>query len=79
MWEIAKDDVQILDAAQHWGEHNAQVLEAGRFSRGVASPCHFFHEGLQTDILVHGDDFFTVGLREGQKHRLSLLREVHTS
>ena len=22
---------------------------------GVASPCHFFHRGLQTGILVHGD------------------------
>ena len=57
MWEIAKDDVQIWDAAQRWGEHNGQVLEAGGFSRGVASPCNFFHEGLQTYILVHGDDF----------------------
>ena len=46
-----------LDAAQRWGEHDAQVLEAGGFSRGTASPCHFFHKGLQTYILVHGDDF----------------------
>ena len=30
-----------LDAAQRWGEHCAQVLEAGGFSRGAASPCHF--------------------------------------
>ena len=46
-----------LDAAQRWGEHHAQFMEAGGFSRGVAAPCHFFHEGLQTYILVHGDDF----------------------
>ena len=32
------------------------------------------HRGLQTYILVHGDDFFTVGRREGRKHTLSLLR-----
>ena len=32
-----------LDAAQRWGEHYAQFWEAGGFSRGVASPCHFFH------------------------------------
>ena len=30
-----------LDAAQRWGEHYAQVLEAAGFSRGAASPCHF--------------------------------------
>ena len=63
-----------LDAAQRWGEHYAQVLEAGGFSRGVASPCHFFHKGLQTYILLHGDDFVTVGRRDGRKHALSLLR-----
>ena len=33
-----------LDAAQRWGEHHAQVLETRGFSRGVASPCHFFHK-----------------------------------
>ena len=31
-----------LDAVQRWRKHHAQVLEAGGFSRGVASPCHFF-------------------------------------
>ena len=55
--KLRKTMYGALDAAQRWGEHYAQVLEAGGFSRGVASPCHFFHEGLQTHILVHGDDF----------------------
>ena len=66
-----------LDATQRWGEHYAQVLEAGGSSRGVASPCHFFHKGLQTHILVHGDDLFIVGRREGRKHALSLLRSAY--
>ena len=39
--------------------------------------CHFFHKGLQTYILVHGDDFFIVGRREGRKHALSLLRSAY--
>ena len=42
VWEIAKDDVRI-PAAQRWKEHYAQVLETAGFSRGVASPCHFFY------------------------------------
>ena len=46
-----------LDAAQRWREHYAQVLEAGGLSRGAGFLCHFFHDGLQTYILVHGDDF----------------------
>ena len=60
-----------------WEEHYAQVLETGGFSRGVASPCHFFHKDLETYILVHGDDFFIVGLQEGRKHELSLLRGAY--
>ena len=67
-----------LDAAERWGEHYAQVFEEGGFSGGVSSPCHFFHKGLQTYILVHGDDFFIVGRRrEGRKHALSLLRSAY--
>ena len=66
-----------LDAAQQWGEHYAQVWEAGGFSRGVASLCHFFHKGLQTCILVHGDDFFIVGRREERMRALSLLRGAY--
>ena len=38
-------------------EHNAQVLQTDGFSRGVASPCHFFHKDLEMCILLHGDDF----------------------
>ena len=55
----------------------AQVLEAGGFSRGAAPPCHFFQKGLQSYILVHGDDFFTVGRREERKHALSWLRGAY--
>ena len=63
-----------LDAAQQLGDHHAQVLEAGGFPRCAASPCHFFPEGLQTYILVHGDEFFIVGRREERKHTLGLAR-----
>ena len=51
--------------------------EVGGFHLGVASPCHFFLKGLQTYILVHGDDFFVVGRRERRKHALCLLRSAY--
>ena len=63
-----------LDAAQRWMEHYAQVLEAEGFSRSFASLCHFFHNGLQINILVLGDDLFIVSRHEGRKHALNLLR-----
>ena len=66
-----------LDAAQRWGEHYAQVVEKGGCTRGVASPCHFFHKDLETYILVHGDDFFIVGRQEGREHVLRLLRSAY--
>ena len=56
MGNLRKTMYGSLDAAQRCGEHYAQVLGAGGFSRGVACPSHFFHQGLQTCILVHGDD-----------------------
>ena len=76
-WKVRKTMYGSLDAAERWGEHYAQVFEEGGFSGGVASPCHFFHKGLQTYILVNGDDFFMVGRREGRKHALSLLRSAY--
>ena len=65
-----------LDSPQRWGEHYAQVLEVGGFSRDVASPYHFFRKGLQTYILVH-ERFFIVGRCEEREHALSLLRGAH--
>ena len=65
------------DAAQRWGEHYAQVLEKGGYTRGVASPCHFFHKDLETYILVHGDDLFIVGRQEEREHVLRLLRSAY--
>ena len=66
-----------LDTAQRWREHYAQVLKTGGFSRGVASPCHFFHKDLETYILVHGDDFNIVGRQVVRRHALSLLRGAY--
>ena len=66
-----------LDAVPRWREHYAQVLETGRFSRGMTCSCHFFHRGLESCILVHGDDFFIVDRQEGQRHALSLLRRAY--
>ena len=54
-----------------------KISETGGFSRGVASPCHFFHKDLETYILVHGDDFFMVGRQEGREYALSMLRSAH--
>ena len=66
-----------LDAAQRSGKHCAQVWEAGGFSRGVASPCHFFHKDVETYILVHGDGFSIVSRQEWRTHELSLLRGAY--
>ena len=75
--EIAKDDVRFLRCCPTLGRTLCTGFGGGRISRGAASPCHFFHKGLQTYILVHGDDFFKVGRRDGRKHALSLLRGAH--
>ena len=70
LWMLPNGGENIID----------QVWEAGGFSRGVASPCHFFHEGLQTNFLVHGDDFLTVDtdVRRESMHIFHKVPEVVT-
>ena len=40
------------------------VLEAMRFRTGVSSPCIFYHAERELMVVVHGDDFTTLGLDE---------------
>ena len=50
------------DAASNWEEEYSQFLvEELNFVKGVACPCHFYNEGEQIRILVHGDDFMATG------------------
>ena len=78
MWKTARDDVRILGMLLNDGENiMPRSLEAGGLSPGVSSACHFFHKGLQTYLLVHGDDFFMVGRCEGRNHAQGLLQGAY--
>ena len=57
-----------LDAAEQWALHYAATLEAAGFVKGSASPCHFYHPLRDLWIVVHGDDFFSVGEEEDQDY-----------
>ena len=55
--KLRKTMYGCLDAAQRWGEHCAQVLKTGGFSRGAGISVPFGHKDLETYILVHNNDF----------------------
>ena len=78
--ETAKDDVRILGRCPTMEKTSCPSFGGGRVfpRRGISVPLLSFHKGLQTDILVHGDEFFIVGRREGREYALSFC-EVHTS
>ena len=50
------------DAASAWNSCIQGVLvnELG-FTRGLTSPCIFYHPGRNLRVLVHGDDFVSLG------------------
>ena len=65
-----------LDAAQRWGEHDAQVWEAGGFPE-VRLRATSSTKACTRTSLMRGADFFIVGRRERRKHALSLLRGAY--
>ena len=51
------------DAGMLWEDTYADFLQTG-FTRGVGSPCCFFHSQRDISVVVHGDDFTALGLGE---------------
>ena len=49
------------DAGAIWEETYASALVDMGFTRGVASPCCFYHADQRLMIVVHGDDFTFCG------------------
>ena len=49
------------DAAQNWEYEYREFMTSVGFLAGKASPCVFFNKERNIRIVVHGDDFTTVG------------------
>ena len=64
-----------LDAAERWAEHYSKILVQAGFRRGTASPCHFYHSSRDLWVLVHGDDFFSVGETDDQEYLRQLMQD----
>ena len=72
--KLEKTMYGTLDAAERWGEHYALTLTNAGFTRGTASPCHFYHADKDIWILVHGDDFVVVARQSGREYAETTLR-----
>ena len=53
------------DAAMNWAEEVAKEMRKLGFQRGRYNPCLYYHEDRKLRTFLHGDDFATVGTREG--------------
>ena len=53
------------DAAMNWQEEVANVMQKWGFQRSRYNPCLYVHEKWGIMTLVRGDDFVSVGSREG--------------
>ena len=52
------------DAALNWATEYGQTLVAAGYVQGKSCPCLFWHRQKGVAIMVHGDDFATVGEEE---------------
>ena len=57
------------DAAQNWERCCTEFLESIGFERGKASPCVFQHKDRQLRLVVHGDDFTGLGMKEDNERQ----------
>ena len=53
------------DAARNWQEEVARAMKRWGFVQGRYNPCLYYHPTWSIQTLVHGDDFISVGHREG--------------
>ena len=49
------------DAAQNWELEHTELLLGAGFTQGVFSPCVFFHRERNIRIVIHDDDFTSLG------------------
>ena len=49
------------DAAMNWQEEVRKEMKAWGFKQGVYNPCLYTHPHWKLKVMVHGDDFVTVG------------------
>ena len=75
--KLLKTMYGTLDAAERWAAHYTAVLESAGFTPGKASPCHSYHQGHDTWLLVHGDDFMIVGRSQGRTHAINALKGAY--
>ena len=63
------------DEAQNWEEEYSNWLMEIGFSRGVASPCVFYHSSKNIRVVIHGDDFTLLGYEEGLDWFIEMLKK----
>ena len=61
---LVKSMYGTRDAAQNWERAYSNFMEEAGFTRGVASPCMFWHKERDIKVVIHGDDFTLLGYDE---------------
>jgi hypothetical protein len=65
------------DASSNWEREYSRALTSSGFVKGIASPCHFWHQPWDVRLLVHGDDFFAVGPMQGLEKFERFMRDTY--
>ena len=74
---LVKSMYGTRDASNIWQQSYTEVLTKAGFKRSPAWPAIFYHEELEIRLLVHGDDFVTLGDDVAQEYLEKKLREKY--
>jgi hypothetical protein len=65
------------DAALNWAKAYGDTLREAGFNKGASNPCLFQNKHLGVSIMVHGDDFVTVGPEQHLKTTRKALEDKY--
>ena len=61
IWELKKTMYVTRDALQVWRREVHKMLIARDFKNSKASPCFYYHEARDMNVITHVDDFLRAG------------------
>merc|ERR1711978_399656 len=66
-WRLRKAMYGTRAAANSWAKEYTTKLLGWQFKRGRSTPCVFYHSERRLRVMVHGDDFVSLGPAEEVK------------
>ena len=78
VWRLQRAMYGTLDAAAAWEREWTKTLNSVGFESGVSNPALLHCEKFEASMVVHGDDFITLGDSEALSEVERAMSEIST-